>query len=190
MAVEGAAEYDSDVRHLRRTVIPLVATATAMEGRYQSSRRGTKISEIVIHDTGSTHPFERTAKYLSNPKDGRKVSIHYLIGRKAGQFVKMVPEDRRANHASSHNRRSIGIELWRHKSHFGGFTAWQYSVLSQLVYDIMRRRRIKSTSILGHGDFHHGKRGEPHGFDWGHFFYRVLVISEQAKAIRREFAVI
>jgi N-acetyl-anhydromuramyl-L-alanine amidase AmpD len=188
--LEGWAEFQADLEELNRKLLPLLDKSTHMSAHYQGSRGTTKISEIVIHDTGSTHPFNRTAKYLAHPKDGRKVSIHYLIGREVGQFVDMAPEDRRANHAIGHNRKSIGIELWRHKTYKGDFTWWQYNVLSQLVYDIMRRRSITLSGIVGHGDIYRAKRGEPHGFDWDRFYFLILVINEKARAINSEFNVL
>lgn len=190
MALEGLAEYESDVMWMRLRVLPLLASATEREARFQKSRRGRKIDEVVIHDTGSSNPFKRTSAYLAHPKDGRKVSIHYLIGRDVGQFVKMVPEDRRANHAINHNARSIGIELWRHKNFRGDFTSWQYQVVSQLVYDIMRRHGIKLDNVVGHGEIYRNKRGEPHGFSWSRFYHALVVINEKAKAYRAEFNVL
>lgn len=189
MALEGWAEYQADLQQLKK-FLSLLDKSTSMVGHFQGSRGGTKISEIVIHDTGSTHEFSRTAQYLAHPKDGRMVSIHYLIGRGQGQFIKMVPESRRANHAIGHNRKSIGIELWRHKTFKGDFTWWQYQVLSQLVYDIMRRHSISLDGIVGHGEIYGPKRGEPHGFNWPCFYHLIFEISEKAKRINREFDVL
>jgi N-acetyl-anhydromuramyl-L-alanine amidase AmpD len=153
---------------MEETCLPDLKYIQSVNARFRRRRpAGTVIDEIVIHDTDSkTTKFENTLRYLENPGDGRMVSIHFLIGREHGKIVAMVPEEERANHAPNHNARSIGIELWRRKGDTGDFTDWQYKVLAQLVYDLIRRHRIRRTRIIGHGFFQRNRKGEPHGFDW------------------------
>ena len=44
---------------------------------------------------GGNAPYveEMYENYLANPGDGRSVSIHYIIGRDAGEILAMVPEE-------------------------------------------------------------------------------------------------
>jgi hypothetical protein len=172
------------------TCLPLLSDVRTVSARFHRPRRArTVIDEIVIHDTDSTTTeYENTLRYLANPQDGRKVSIHYLIGREQGQIVAMVPEDHRANQAPYHNERSIGIELWRHHGDDNDFTDWQYQVLSQLVYDLMQRYGIRRTRIVGHGFFQRDRRGEPHGFDWARLDDLLDDINRRVKGFDPKYA--
>ena len=157
-----------DSAQMEDACLPHLKYIQSVNARFRKRRpAGTAIDEIVIHDTDSkARKFENTLEYIENPGDGRMVSIHYLIGREHGKIVAMVPEEQIANHAPKHNTRSIGIELWRRKVETADFTDWQYKVLAELVYDLLRRHRIRRTRIVGHGFFQGDRRGEPHGFDW------------------------
>ena len=115
------------------------------------------------------------------------MSLHYIIGRETGQIFMMVPEEKRANHGESHNTKSVGIELWRHAKQ-KDYTDWQYSVLGQLVYDIVRRHRVPRTKIIGHGFFKANRRGEPKGFDWARLDDELDRLNEQVKSYDRRFA--
>lgn len=72
----------------------------------KSSRRGKKVSHIVIHAMGGS--FNGSISWFSNPK--AKVSAHYLIS-KSGETVKMVEDKDKAWHANNANSWTIGIEL-------------------------------------------------------------------------------
>jgi N-acetyl-anhydromuramyl-L-alanine amidase AmpD len=180
---------EPDAVKLIKSCLPDLLLIRQRRAAYQSNRpAGTSISEIVIHDTDSTTTrFQDTVNYLANPGDGRMVSIHYIIGREAGQIIAMVPEENVANHAETRNNSSIGIELWRN-THQKGYTVWQYSALSQLVYDIMRRYGIPYMSVTGHGFSKASKRGEPHGFDWSRLDDELHRLNERVKEFDPRFA--
>jgi N-acetyl-anhydromuramyl-L-alanine amidase AmpD len=115
------------------------------------------------------------------------VSIHYIIGREAGQILSMVPEDMVANHATTHNPGSIGIELWRNE-HMEGYTAWQCDALSQLIYDLLRRHSIPRSKVIGHGFFDRTRSGEPEGFEWSRLDDDLGRLNERVKAFDSRFA--
>ncbi len=172
---------DPEEVQMMNRCLPNLAHTRFVNAHFQG-RRSVSIDEIVLHDTGSGQPrFENTVRYLAHPRDGRDVSIHYLIGRGEGQIVAMVPEDRRANHAVGHNDRSIGIELWRVRNETRNYTQWQYETVAQLVYDILRRRRISRDQIVGHGEIEPRKPGEPHDFDWARFDDLLDAVNERVK---------
>ncbi len=171
--------------------LPLLSHVRFVAATFQRPRKhGTKIDELVIHDTGSGQPhFEKSVRYLANPQDGRKVSIHYLIGREVGQIVAMVPEEKAANQATVHNDRSIGIELWKMEHDKADFTDWQYEAIAQLVYDILLRHKIPKKNIIGHGSFDRSRRGEPHGFEWNRFYILLETLNERVKEFDPQFAI-
>lgn len=170
--------------------LPLLSYVRFVAARFQRPRKGgTKIDELIIHDTGSGQPhFVKSVRYLANPQDGRGVSIHYLIGREVGQIVAMVPEEKAANQATVHNDRSIGIELWKMKHDKADFTDWQYEAIAQLVYDILLRHKIQKKNIIGHGNAG-GERGEPHGFEWTRFYILLETLNDRVKEFDQRFAI-
>jgi hypothetical protein len=171
-----------------KQVLPNLLRTRSVAAHFQSSRGKAAITEVVIHSTDSGQPvYENTVQYLAWPKDGRDVSIHYIIGREAGQMVSMVPEEMKANQASLHNLRSIGIELWKFEKDKSDYTDWQYETVAQLVYDILVRRKIPRKNVIGHGEFEASRRGEPHGFDWPRFDDLLEAIDAQAKAFDPRF---
>ena len=174
---------------LVKNCLPLLALIRQRNATFQRKRpASSSITEIVIHDTDSaTTRYDDTVRYLANPGDGRMVSIHYIIGRDPGQILMMVPEDNVANHATTHNDYSIGIELWRNEKQTG-YTPWQYSALGQLVYDIMRRRGIVRKKIIGHGFFDTTRHGEPKGFEWTMLDDELDRINEKVKSYDRRLA--
>ncbi len=174
-----AVYADPDYAVMVQLCLPALMPMKFYPAKYQKPRKpGVKIDTVVLHDTSSGRPFDEALRYLADPKDGRSVSIHYLIGREFGQFYGMVPEEKRANHAGSeipsrsYNNRSIGIELYKLASDRGDFTSYQYNVVSQLVYDIMRRRGIPRSSVISHASIA-ASRQDPRGFDWA-FFDRLV----------------
>jgi N-acetyl-anhydromuramyl-L-alanine amidase AmpD len=168
--------------------MPLLGLIRFRKAVFQRKRSGSAISEIVIHDTDSDITlYESTVSYLSHPTDGRKVSIHYIIGRDYGQILMMVPEENRANHFPPHNDYSIGIELWRNKKQ-QAYTAWQYSALGQLVYDIIRRRKIARDRIVGHGFFDRSRGGEPKDFEWARLDDELNGLNEKVKDYDKSLA--
>lgn len=87
-----------------------------------------EIDTIVIHTTeGAYDPaksfaenqaeiYRRVIRYFADPKDGRQVSAHYVVGPR-GEITQMVLDRDIAWHATYYNRRSIGIENagWAHR---------------------------------------------------------------------------
>lgn len=174
---------DPDYVKMVQSCLPALLLIRQRNATFKSKRpAGGKITEIVIHDTDSeTRKYDATVNYLAKPGDGRMVSIHYIIGREAGQFLSMVPEEMVANHATTHNPRSIGIELWRNE-HMEGYTAWQYDALSQLVFDLLRRYSIPRRKVIGHGFFDTTRGGEPEGFEWSQLDDDLHRLSERVRA--------
>jgi N-acetyl-anhydromuramyl-L-alanine amidase AmpD len=181
---------DTDYMRMVKNCLPVLQLIKFRKAAFQRDRpKGQMITEIVIHDTDSdTTEYERTVRYLANPGDGRKVSIHYIIGRRSGEILAMVPEERIANHANEHNLRSVGIELWRHKT-MTEYTSWQYTAIAELVFDIMRRHSIPFKKVIGHGDFDGTRKGEPRGFDWAAFDDELHRVNERVKDFDPKFAV-
>lgn len=70
------------------------------------------VDRIVVHITAGQSDYQRTVKFFQDPTrhgDPIKVSAHYVVGQ-GGQVVQMVRHNDIAYHASSANKRSIGIE--------------------------------------------------------------------------------
>lgn len=70
------------------------------------------VDRIVIHITAGQADYRRTVRFFENPtRHGEpiKVSAHYVVGQ-GGEVVQMVRHNDIAYHASSANKRSIGIE--------------------------------------------------------------------------------
>lgn len=70
------------------------------------------VDRIVLHITAGQADYRRTVKFFENPtRKGEpiKVSAHYVVGQ-GGEVVQMVRHNDIAYHASSANKRSIGIE--------------------------------------------------------------------------------
>jgi LAS superfamily LD-carboxypeptidase LdcB len=164
--------------------LPVLCSIPSVTATWQSAR-GARIDEIVLHDTasGRLSTWDAIKSYLAKPGDGRQVSIHYLIGRGDGQIVSMVPEERRAWHATSHNRRSIGIEMHKRAKEDRGFTDWQYRAVSQLVYDLMLRHGIPPANVVAHRWIDPKRRNDPVDFDWTRFGQMVGQLADCARAV-------
>jgi N-acetyl-anhydromuramyl-L-alanine amidase AmpD len=164
------AQYQAKYARYRFLMMPLLGFTKRVAAHFFGGRRRpAEITEIVLHDTESQLPFDGAVRYLAKPSDGEAKSIHYLIGREFGQIVAMVPEEREAYHALSHNHRSIGIEMYKLKSDKGDFTDWQYQVVSQLVYDLMLRYRIPRKNVVSHASIQSWDKTDPRGFNWARF---------------------
>ena len=162
-----------------RGILPALLAMQHQPAKYHSARRpGVKVDEIVLHATESGGDQAASLRYLS-AADDRFVSIHYWIGRDQGLLYSMVPEDRRAHHAETHNDRAIGIELYQKDGFTGDFTDWQYAALSQLVYDIRWRWNIKKEMVVPHSKLT-VQRGDPKNFDWNRFNQLTGVLSLKA----------
>ena len=137
------------------------------------NRKKENIKFIVIHYTGMQS--ERACiKRLSSNKS--QVSTHYLINR-AGSIIKMVNEKRIAWHAGKSkwknfinlNDQSIGIELVNkgHQFRYENFSKKQISKLILLCDFLIKKYKIKKTSILGHSDIAPLRKRDPgEKFPW------------------------
>lgn len=145
---------------------------------HRSSRRGTPISAIVLHDTAS-HSAESTLAWFSNRES--KVSAHYLIDRDGTTYM-CVPELEKAWHAGNSalwgvddvNACSLGIELV--DADDDAYPDPQIDALITLTADLVRRHAIWLNRIVGHEHIciPRGRKRDPgHDFDWHHFLLAV-----------------
>lgn len=137
--------------------------------------KGVTIDTLIIHSLfalTSSDPFdvESCLQALAT----NKVATHYLIARN-GQTLKLVDEENKAWHAGASkipfandqrenvNDFSLGVELIATET--SGFTKRQYSALTALTLDILRRHPLKY--ILGHEHIAPGRKQDPGPlFDW------------------------
>lgn len=124
---------------------------------------------IIVHGSAGKSD-EGDLSWIESSKS--QVSYHYLIGRD-GRVYRLVDEDRRAWHAgksawesrSDCNDYSIGIGL----SNDGvePFTHAQYVACGTLLADIVRRRHIPTSRIVGHYHVSPGRKTDPwYTFHW------------------------
>lgn len=151
------------------------------------------VDTIVLHDTES-HPngnFNLCVRYFADPVafGDKTKSIHYLIGRDAGQIVAMVPEHRQAYHVKGkdikgreYNDISIGIELYKKTNDDGDYTEWQYSAVAQLVCDIRLRWGLPQSSVTSHDVLDVPKK-DPRNFNWVSFEARVKALFVRLRLI-------
>ena len=88
----------------------------------------------------------------------------------------MVPEQKRAHHAETHNDCAIGIEMYQLDGFKGDYTDWQYNAVSQLVYDIRWRWGIAKDMVVPHSKLTK-QRGDPKHFDWDRFNQLIAMLS-------------
>jgi len=124
---------------------------------------------VVIHHTAMTDAAAALAR-LCDPVS--EVSAHYLIGAD-GRLWALVDEEARAWHAGAGgwggrgdvNSASIGIELDNPGT--APFAAPQMAVLEALLADIMARRAIPATRVIGHACMAPDRKDDPGPrFDW------------------------
>jgi len=132
------------------------------------------ISMVVLHYTDMTSA-EAAIERLCDPEAG--VSCHYLV-TKAGEVVRMVPEERRAWHAGKSywrgltgvNHDSVGIEL-DNPGHLNGYEPFpdtQIDALIPLLSGIMQRHGITRGNVVGHSDVAPARKRDPGElFPWG-----------------------
>jgi len=129
--------------------------------------RARPVSMIVLHYTDMTSAEAAIAR-LCDPE--AKVSAHYLVTR-AGEIVRMVPEERRAWHAGQSywrgmtaiNHDSVGIEL-DNPGHLNGYVPYtdaQIDALIPLVADIKQRHGITRGNVVGHSDVAPARKRDP-----------------------------
>ncbi|MBY0563636.1 MAG: N-acetylmuramoyl-L-alanine amidase [Hyphomonadaceae bacterium] len=152
------------------------------------------IDLVVLHYTGMqdadaalnrlTDPAPVAGRYPGpwQPKDvpadaplGR-VSAHYVVDE-GGQIYRLVSEEHRAWHAGrSHwqgrtdtNDRSIGIEIVNGGHDFGlpEFPQAQIDAVIALVRDVLARRSLAPSRVVGHSDVAPGRKLDPgEKFPW------------------------
>ena len=116
---------------------------------------------VVIHATRSgksMNPSELTGtlNWFQNPAS--QVSSHWVIGR-AGQKVRVIPDDRRAWHAGTHNATHWGIEL-EQGVQTDGFTAPQIASLIEVCRDYVAMgvpARHAFDGFIGHDETTQGR---------------------------------
>lgn len=109
-----------------RGILPALHFLQYRNAFYQSVRRpGVKIDEIVLHATESGGDQAASLNYLAKADD-RPPGVDPLLDRaRPGLVYAMVPENKRAHHAETHNDRAIGIEMYQKDGFKGDYTDWQ-----------------------------------------------------------------
>jgi N-acetyl-anhydromuramyl-L-alanine amidase AmpD len=185
---EHAFRHYQRIGELRQRLLTALIHMRQHPARHVSNRPPrVAIDEIVLHDTASGADFPGALRHLAGPNN-RSVSAHYLIGREHGQIYAMVPEEKRAHHADDHNCRSIGIEMYKLASDKGDFTDWQYTAVSQLVYEIRWRRRIRKEKVVSHRALNPKNRSDPRNFDWARFERLIDQLAQRARALGPGYA--
>ncbi|SMF60484.1 N-acetylmuramoyl-L-alanine amidase [Allosphingosinicella indica] len=148
------------------------------------------VSILVLHYTG----MQDAASAIARLSDAEaKVSCHYLVSED-GQVLRMVDEEKRAWHAGrSHwrgirdvNSASIGIEIVNPGHEFGyrPFPEPQMAALIPLVSDIMIRRDISKSNVVGHSDIAPSRKQDPGElFDWARLAKLGLAIARPTKGL-------
>ena len=119
-----------------------------------------------------------------------QVSAHFFI-RRDGELLQFVPTHKRAWHAGESvclgkpkaNDFTIGIELEGLDTGSDGYSADQYSLLSELC-DCLRRAypAIDAHNIFAHSDIAPGRKLDPGPyFDWHKFQQGMLALADSAE---------
>jgi N-acetylmuramoyl-L-alanine amidase len=158
--------------------------------------RGRAIDLVVLHYTGMASgeaalkklrdPAPRAGdyadslppEYKNTPPDTElgRASAHYLV-EEDGRVFRVVAEDKRAWHAgvsfwageANVNARAIGIELVNGGHDFGlpAFADAQIEATIALVLDILRRRNLAPSRVVGHSDVAPDRKLDPgERFPW------------------------
>ncbi len=134
---------------------------------------GGPIDILLLHYTGMQSSAAALAR-LADP--AARVSAHYVVDED-GTCTRMVAEERRAWHAglsswagaADINGRSIGIEIVNPGHEFGyrDFPAAQMAAVEALAADIVARRAIAPSRVLGHSDVAPMRKQDPgERFPW------------------------
>lgn len=97
-----------------------------------SSRNGTAISAITIHDVEGT--YAGCISWFKNCNSS--VSAHYVLRSSDGQITQMVLESGKAWHVGSENPYTIGFEHEGYRNQTGWYTTAMYTASAGLVKDI------------------------------------------------------
>ena len=126
------------------------------------------ITTLVLHST--VFNVEETIKLYNE----LKLSCHYLVDYD-GSVYQFVSEDKRAWHAgiaywrgeTDLNSCSIGIEICHRSLGQSKYNKKQIASLIELCQDIIRRRQIAPTMIVGHSDIAPERKPDPgKDFPW------------------------
>jgi hypothetical protein len=114
---------------------------------HKSSRNGSAITGIVIHNTLGT--FDASVSWLTDERRVRDLSsAHYVVGRD-GRIARLVEDKDKAWHASERNAWTIGIEIESSKS-MPGITPIQFDRLNELVKYLMAKYNITIDNVTPH----------------------------------------
>lgn len=131
------------------------------------------IDTVILHYTGMKTGEEALVR-LCDPAAG--VSAHYLV-EEDGRVFRLVAEEKRAWHAGISawkgegeiNARSIGVEIVNpgHEWGYREFPAAQIDSVAALLKDIVSRRNVPLTRVLGHSDVAPARKDDPgEKFPW------------------------
>lgn len=145
--------------------------------------RGRAIDMIVLHYTGMKSGALALARLC---EAASRVSCHYLI-EEDGRIFSLVAEDKRAWHAgvgawkgeTDLNARSIGIEIVNpgHECGYRPFPDVQIDALIMLLEDIVARRAVAPSMVLGHSDVAPQRKEDPGElFPWARLAHEGLAI--------------
>lgn len=152
------------------------------------------IDLVVLHYTGMqslaaaldrlTDPAPKAGRYpgpwqspaIDPETDLSRVSAHYVVARN-GEIFALVDEEARAWHAGASfwrglegvNHNAIGVEIENGGHDFGlpDYPPPQIAALNALVWDILARRRLPVSAVVGHSDVAPGRKADPgEHFPW------------------------
>lgn len=158
-----------------------------------SSRNGTQITAVTIHDVEGT--YAGCISWFQNC--AAQVSAHYVARSSDGQITQMVLESNKAWHVGTENPYTIGIEHEGYAAQSGWYTAAMYAGSAALVADICSSNSIDPlrtgwwpwlhttyynqssipgacTKVKGHQHYPNQTHNDPGpNWDW-EYFYRLV----------------
>lgn len=160
----------------RRTLLTAAAALLAgcagprVDTRFSSISQGPRVDLLVIHYT--VLDFAESLRVLTQ----QVVSSHYLVDVDPPTIYRLVPEERRANHAGVSawaarvlvNMSSIGIEIVNPGrirtpagEQYAPYPPAQIDAVIALVRDIVTRWGIPKDRVVGHADIAPGRKQDP-----------------------------
>lgn len=171
-------------RPARVVLLALVALVAALAGcagpridtRHAAVSQGPRVDMVVIHYTALD--FDTSLRVLTQ----QVVSSHYLVDVDPPTIYRLVPEDRRANHAGVSawarrqllNMSSIGIEIVNpgrmqtpEGERYAPYPPRQIDAVVALLRGIVARWGIPKERVVGHADIAPGRKQDPGpSFPW------------------------
>ncbi|MEP7219870.1 MAG: N-acetylmuramoyl-L-alanine amidase [Bacteroidota bacterium] len=137
-----------------------------------SSRNGTAITAIAIHDTEGS--FAASLSWLQSSES--QASAHYIVRSVDGFIVQMVREADKAWHARNENPYTIGIEHEGYVDRPEFFTDAMYRSSAALVRYLVNKYNIPldRTHVKGHLDFPDNTHTDPGGWWNWPLYYRLI----------------